>query len=286
MWLVRLALRRPFTVAAFCLAILLTGIISAASMAVDLFPAIDIPVVVVVWNYPGMTAEDMERRVTLISERGISTSVSGVTRIESQTINGTAVLRVYFEPSADIGGAIAQISAASLSASRDHAAGNAAAGAAPLQRVECARRPAHGLGAGREQELFDYGLNFLRLRLFTIAGLVDARAPYGGKQRQVMVELDPRRAAAKGVSPQDVVNALLAGNVILPAGTARVGDLEYNVLINGSPTRAEDFNRDPAQDRRAGRRSTLATLPTCTTASRCRRTSCASTGGARPTWRS
>ena len=118
MWIVRLALRRPFTVAAFCLMVLLLGVLSSATMLTDIFPAIDIPVVVVVWNYTGLSAEDMESRVTFISERGISTSVSGVQRIDSQTIDATAVLRIYFEPGTDIGSAIAQITSASLSASR------------------------------------------------------------------------------------------------------------------------------------------------------------------------
>ncbi len=105
MWIVRLALRRPYTVATLCLAILLMGILSVVGMDVDIFPSINIPVVVVVWNYPGMSADDMERRVTLVSERGISTSVSGVTKIESQSINSTSVVKVYFDPDAEIGGA-------------------------------------------------------------------------------------------------------------------------------------------------------------------------------------
>src|SRR5579863_2884985 len=103
MWIVRLALRRPFTVAAFCLVVLLLGTLSAGTMLVDIFPAIDIPVVIVVWNYPGLSAEDMESRVTFISERAMSTSVGGISRIDSQSIDGTAVLRVYFEQGADLG---------------------------------------------------------------------------------------------------------------------------------------------------------------------------------------
>lgn len=246
MWIVRLALRRPFTVAAFCLAILLMGILSAASMQVDIFPAIDIPVVVVVWNYPGMSAEDMERRITFVSERGISTSVSGITRIDSQSINGIGVLRVYFEPSADIGGAIAQISSASLSASRVMPPGTQPP---VLLRYNASNVQVAQLTLGgdlSEQELFDYGANFLRLKLFTVKGLATP-APYGGKQRQVMVEVDPARAASKGLSPQDVVNAILAQNVILPAGSARMGDIDYNVLINGSPPTTADFNAIPVK---------------------------------------
>ncbi len=246
MWLVRLALRRPFTVAAFCLTVLLMGVLSAGSMPVDLFPAIDIPVVVTVWNYPGLSAEDMERRVTFISERGISTSVSGVTRIDSQTIAGTAILRIYFEPGADIGGAIAQISSASLSAARIMPPGMQPP---VILRYNVTNVPVAQLtlsGKRSEQELFDYGLNFLRVRLFTVPGLATP-APYGGRLRQVMVDVDPARAAAKGVSPQDIVQTVLAQNVILPAGTARLGDTEYDVLLNGSPETAEAFNRIPVK---------------------------------------
>src|ERR1700712_4613117 len=171
MWIVRLALRRPFTVAAFCLVVLLMGVLSGTTMPVDLFPSIDIPVVVVVWNYPGMSAEDMERRIMFVSERGISTSVSGVTHIDSQAIDGVATLRVYFEPSADIGGAIAQISEASLSSSRIMPPGTQPP---VLLRYNASNVQVAQLtlsGDASEQDLFDYGSNFLRIRLFTVEGL-------------------------------------------------------------------------------------------------------------------
>ncbi|HEX7664666.1 MAG TPA: efflux RND transporter permease subunit, partial [Polyangiaceae bacterium] len=204
------------------------------------------PVVVVVWNYPGMSAEDMERRITFVSERGISTSVSGVTRIDSQSINGTSVLRVYFEPSADIGGAIAQINSASQSATRIMPPGTAPP---VILRYNASNVQVAQLtiaGDVGEQQLFDYGSNFLRIRLFTIEGLATP-APYGGKQRQVMVEVNPARTAAKGLSPQDVGNAVLSQNVILPAGSARMGDTDYNVFVNGSPPTAADFNALPVK---------------------------------------
>src|SRR6478672_12993520 len=108
MWIVRLALRRPFTVAAFCLVVMLLGALSTGSMPVDILPAIDIPVVIVVWNYPGLSAEDMERRVVFISERAMSTTVSGISRIDSQSMSSLGILKVWFEPGSDIGGAIAQ----------------------------------------------------------------------------------------------------------------------------------------------------------------------------------
>jgi multidrug efflux pump subunit AcrB len=246
MWIVRLALRRPFTVAAFCLVVLLLGALSAATMAVDVFPAIDIPVVVVVWNYPGLSAEDMEARVTFISERGISTSVSGVSRIDSQTIDGTAVLRVYFEPGSDIGSAIAQITSASLSASRIMPPGMQPPVVLQFNASNVTVAQLTLSGTATEQQLFDWGLNFLRVRLFTVPGL-STPAPYGGKPRVIMVQLDPARAQAAGLSPQDIVGALLAQNVTLPAGFARFGDTQYDILINGSPTTAQAFNDLPVR---------------------------------------
>jgi multidrug efflux pump subunit AcrB len=247
MWLVRLALRRPYSVATLCLLIALMGLLSIKSMAVDILPAIDIPVVIVVWNYPGMPAEDVERRITFLSERAMSTTVSGISRIESQSIASLSVLRVYFEPGADIGGAIAQISAVSSTVSRIMPPGiqppvvlryNAS-------NVPVAQMTLEGEGL-TEQQLFDYGLNFLRLRLFTIPGLATP-APYGGKQRQIMIDADPVRAAARGVSPQDIVDAVLRQNVILPAGDARLGKLDYDILVNGSPDAAADFNWLPVK---------------------------------------
>ncbi|MGD0674464.1 MAG: efflux RND transporter permease subunit [Polyangiaceae bacterium] len=244
MWIVRLALRRPFTVAAFCLVVLLLGVLSAGTMPVDIFPTIDIPVVVVVWNYPGMSAEDVESRVTFVSERGISTSVSGVSRIDSQTIDGTAVLRVYFEPGSDIGSAIAQITSASLSASRVMPPGIQPPVVLQFNASNVPVAQLNLSGNATEQQLFDWGLNFLRVRLFTIPGL-STPAPYGGKQREVMVEIDPARAQASGISPEDIVAAVLAQNVVIPAGSARFGNINYDILINGSPSTVADFNKLP-----------------------------------------
>jgi multidrug efflux pump subunit AcrB len=247
MWLVRLALRRPYSVATLCLLIALMGVLSIKSMAVDILPAIDIPVVIVVWNYPGMPAEDVERRITFLSERAMSTTVSGISRIESQSIASLSILRVYFEPGADIGGAIAQISSVSATVSRIMPPGiqppvvlryNAS-------NVPVAQMTLEGEGL-TEQQLFDYGLNFLRLRLFTIPGLATP-APYGGKQRQIMIDADPVRSAARGVSPQDIVDAVLRQNVILPAGDARLGTTDYDILVNGSPNTAADFNAMPVK---------------------------------------
>ncbi len=215
-------------------------------MPVDIFPSIDIPVVIVVWNYPGMSAEDMERRVTFISERSMSTSVGGISRIDSQSIDGTAVLRVYFEPNTDIGSAISQIVSSSLSAARVMPPGMQPPVVLQYNASNVTVAQLTLSGTASEEQLFDWGLNFLRVRLFTIPGL-STPAPYGGKQRQVIVDVDQSRAQAHGVSPQTIVTALLSQNVVLPAGAARIGDTTYDVMVNGSPPTIEEFNRLPIQ---------------------------------------
>ncbi len=244
MWIVRLALRRPFTVAAFCLVVMLLGALSASTMPIDIFPSIDIPVVVVIWNYPGLSAEEMERRVTFLSERGMSTAVSGITRIDSQSIDGTAVLRVYFERGADIGSAISQVVSISSTVLRTMPPGIQPPVVLQYNASNVTVAQLTLSGTASEQQLFDWGLNFLRIRLFTIPGL-STPAPYGGKQRQVVVDVDQARAQAHGVSPQSIVSALLSQNVILPAGSARFGDRDYDVLVNGSPPSIEEFNQIP-----------------------------------------
>ena len=245
MWIVRLALRRPYTVAVMSMLIFVMGMLSLSRMVVDIFPAIDIPVVAVVWNYPGLSPEDVERRIVLISERAYSTTVNGIERIESQSIPGIGVLKLYFYPGTEIGAAIAQISAVSGSLLRI-----APPGLQPPNIIQfnASNVPVAQLTVSSEtlseEKVFDFGLNFIRLRLFTIPGL-STPAPFGGRSRQIIIDIDPTALASRGLSPADVVNALQASNVILPAGTAKIGNLEYNVLINSSPTLLEEFNRFP-----------------------------------------
>jgi multidrug efflux pump subunit AcrB len=245
MWIVRLALRRPYTVATLCLLIFLAGGLSLWRIRADVLPEIDIPVVIVVWAYPGLSANDMEKRVTFITERAFSTTVSGISRIESESISGLALVRVYFEEGTDIGGAIAQISSVSATILRVLPPGMTPP---VVVRFNASNVPVAQLTVSgkdvTEQQLFDYGLNFLRVKLFTIPGLATP-APFGGRQRQVMVDVDPMRAAAKGMAPQDVVDAVLASNVIIPAGTARIGTTEYDVELNSSPRHIADFNAMP-----------------------------------------
>ena len=245
MWIVRLALRRPYTIAVMALLILVLGTLSLTRMVVDIFPAIDIPVVAVVWNYTGLSAEDMERRVVLISERAYSTTVNGIERIESQSIPGVGLLKVYFQPRTEIGAAIAQIGAVSSTLLR-----LAPPGMQPpaIVQFNASNVPVAQLTASSqtlpEQQIYDYGLNFIRVRLFTIPGL-STPAPFGGKARQVSIDIDPQSLAGKGLSPADVVAALQASNVIVPAGQARVGATEYNVLLNSSPSTVAEFARIP-----------------------------------------
>lgn len=247
MWIVRLALRRPYTVAVMCLLILVLGTLSATRMIVDIFPAIDIPVVVVVWNYPGLSPEDMERRVVLISERAYSTTVNGIQRIESQSIPGVGLLKVYFQPGSDIGAAISQISSVSSTILRI-----APPGIQPpvIVQYNASNVPVAQLTASSnslpEEQIFDYGLNFIRVRLFTIPGL-SIPAPFGGKNRQIMIDIDTHALSSRGLSPADVVSALQSSNVIIPAGTARIGGREYNVLTNASPRVLDQFNQIPVK---------------------------------------
>jgi multidrug efflux pump subunit AcrB len=245
MWIVRLALRRPYTVLVLVLLVFLFGLFSIQRLQRDILPNIDIPVVIVIWNFPGLPARDMETRVIYVTERAISTTVNGVSRIESQSMASTGIVKVYFEPGTDIGSAIAQIAAVTNTATRAMPPGitppfilqfNAS-------NVQVAQLTVSSDTVG-EYALFDYGSNFLRLQLFTIPGL-STPDPYGGTVRQIMVDIDQAKTKARGVSPQDVVNALLASNVILPAGTARIGSLEYDVLLNSSPARIADFNAMP-----------------------------------------
>src|SRR5215475_1258859 len=243
--LVRLALRRPYTSAIAALLILLMGSLSITRMIVDIFPVIDVPVVLVVWNYNGLTTEDMERRVVFISERAYSTTVNGISRIESQSIPSIGILKVYFQPGTDIGSSIAQITSVNNSILRGAPPGMQPPGViqfnasnVPVVQMTLSSKTL------TEQQIFDYSLNFIRIRLFTIPGL-STPGPFGGKSRQIDVDLDQAKLQAKGFSPTDVVNALQASNVIVPAGTARLGEREYNVQLNSSPTSVDRFHALP-----------------------------------------
>jgi CzcA family heavy metal efflux pump len=245
MWIVRLALRRPLSVAVMALLMLVLGVLSFGLMNVDIFPSIDLPVVMVVWNYPGLSAFDVERRMVFISERAYSTTVNGIEHIESESINGIGILKVYFQPGTDIGGAIAQMNAVSESI-----LSNLPRGIQPPQIISfnASNAPVAQLNVYSDvlstAKLFDYGLNFIRIQLFTIPGF-SSPAPLGGVQRAVIANLDPTALYANGLSAFDVGNALGATNVVIPSGTAKMGNYEYNVDMNMSVPKVADFNRLP-----------------------------------------
>ena len=247
MWLVRIAMKRPFTIFVLSAVILIAGILSFFRMRLDIFPTIDIPVVNVVWNYPGLSALDMEERIVLIAERAYSTTVNGISRIESESINGTGLIKVYFHQGQSIAGAIAQINAVSETLLRIAPPGTVPpniiqynASNVPIAELEI------GSKTVSEQKLYDYGLNFIRVRLFTIPGL-STPAPFGGKMRQVMVDINPDRLYGYGLSPNDVVQTLTASNIIVPAGTAKIGDQEVDIMINGSPSTLKGLGELPVR---------------------------------------
>ena len=245
MWIVRLALRRPLSVAVMALLMLVLGVLSFGLMNVDIFPSIDLPVVMVVWNYPGLTAFDVERRMVFISERAYSTTVNGIEHIESESLNGIGILKVYFHPGTDIGGAIAQINAVS-----EGILNILPRGVQPPQIIayNATNVPVAQLNVYSDvlstNKLFDYGLNFIRIQLFTIPGF-SSPAPLGGVSRNVMVNLDPAALYANGLSAYDVGNALATTNIVIPSGNAKMGNYEYNIDLNMSVPKVSDFNNLP-----------------------------------------
>ncbi len=247
MWIVRLALRRPLSVAVMALLMLVLGVLSFSLMNVDIFPAINLPVVMVVWNYPGLSAFDVERRMVFISERAYSTTVNGIEHIESESINGLGILKVYFQPDTDLGAAIAQMNAVS-----ETILNMLPRGTQPPQIISynASNVPVAQLNVYSDvlstRKLFDYGLNFIRIQLFTIPGF-SSPAPLGGVSRSIMVNLDPVALYANGLSAYDIGNSLAAGNVVIPSGSAKMGNYQYNVDVNMSFPRVSEFNDMPVK---------------------------------------
>src|SRR5215210_6640100 len=245
MGLVRIALRRPYTFVAGAILILIGGLVAIRSMAVDIFPTISIPVVTVIWTFNGMSPEEMEQRIVTTMERSYSAVVNDVEHIESQSMNGVAVIKVYFQPTADIPTGVAQITAASQSNLR-----TLPPGITPpiIVRFNATDVPILQIGVGSgtmsSAELGDYVGNFLRTPLATVPGAT-LPSPYGGAPRLINVDIDLNQLYAKGLSPSDVSAAINAQNVILPAGSARLGSREYNVRLNSSPSAVEQLDNLP-----------------------------------------
>src|SRR4051794_13597019 len=245
MWIVRLALRRPYTFIVMALLIVMLGVASIRRTPTDIFPNIDIPVVSVVWTYSGLSTEEMERQITTFSEFSTSFAVSNIKRIESQTLNGVAVIKIYFQPDVDIASATAQVTGVAQTILRRMPPGTTPpfivrynAGSVPILQMS--------LSSDRhsEAELYDYGIYRMRQQLAVVQGTTFP-LPYGGSSRQVSVDLDPEKLRAYGVAPQDVNVAINAQNLILPTGTAKIGTQEYVVSLNSSPDAAEMLNDVP-----------------------------------------
>ncbi len=248
MWIVRLALRRPYTFVVMAVIIALLGGFAITSMPVDIFPYIDIPVISVVWTYNGLSPVEMEKRVVTIFERGLTTTVNDIEHIESQSYNGISVIRVFFHPKVKVEMALAQVAAMSQTILRIVPPGMFSP---IILKYDASSVPVLQLGLRSktlsEQELFDLGQNFIRTQLATVQG-ASLPLPYGGRMRQIMVDLDPGQLFAKGLSATDVSNALTAQNLILPAGTAKIGDREYQVKVNSSPELVSQLNDLPIRN--------------------------------------
>jgi multidrug efflux pump subunit AcrB len=251
MWIVKLALNRPYTFIVASLLILILGVVTifglpgTPGMAVDIFPNINIPVVSIIWNYTGFSPSYMEQRIVSTTERALTTTVNDIEHIESQSLNGVAVVKVYFHPNVKIDMAVAQITAVSQTQLRQLPQGTTpplvlqySASSVPIVQLSTS---SHTLS---EQNLNDLSLNFVRVALTTIPGAA-IPYPYGGKQRQMMVDIDIPKMQARGLTPTDIVNAFGAQNLILPSGTAKIGPTEYDIGLNGAPTTAAELNDLP-----------------------------------------
>ena len=247
MWIVRLALRRPYTFVVMSLLIAILGGVAIVTMPVDIFPYIDIPIASVVWSFNGVSPEEMEKRIVTVYERSMTTTVNDIDHIESQSYNGVSVVRVFFQPNVKIDMALAQITAISQTLLRIMPPGIFPPN---VVKYDASSVPILQLGLHSktlsEQQLFDLGQNFLRVQLATIPG-ASVPTPFGGKFRQVMVDLNPDALYAKQLSAVDVSNALSQQNLILPAGTAKFGDRDYQVKLNSSPRLLTDLNDLPVK---------------------------------------
>src|SRR5438874_325866 len=245
MWIVRIALRRPYTFICGAILVLIAGLVAIMTTPVDIFPAIPLPVATVIWQYNGMSPEEMEERIVSIVERSYSVTVNDIEHIESQSLTGVGVIKVFFQPTADVATGVAQLTAASQSNTR-----TLPPGTTPpiILRFNATDVPVLQIGVGSSTmssaELNDYVLNVVRPPLASAQG-ASIPYPYGGAPRVINVDLDLARLYAKGLSPSDVSAAVNAESVILPAGSARLGTREYNVRLNSSPDFVAQLNDMP-----------------------------------------
>src|SRR6266481_1236904 len=249
MWIVEVALRRPYTFLVMALLVLLATPLVLLKMSTDIFPEINIPVISIVWTYTGLSAQEVGNLITAVNERSHTTTVNDIEHIESESLSGFSIIKIFFQPNANIPTAIAQVVSQEQSALRQLPPGILP----PLViKYSASSIPVIQLGLSSptmsEQALFDAAVNFLRPRLVTIPG-VAVPWQYDGKQRVISVDLDTNALLAKGLTPNDVVNAVNTQNLVLPSGTAKIGSTEYVLAPNGSPDTIAGLNNIPVVTR-------------------------------------
>jgi len=247
MWIVQLALRRPYTFVVMALCIVVLGVLAMVRMPADIFPDINIPVVSVIWGYAGLSPEEMAEIITTRSERGFTTAVNDIEHMESTSLTGISVIRIYFHPNARIDAAVSQLAAQSQSTLKSLPTGTTPPN---VIRYNAATVPILDLGLSSdtltEQEEYDLGYNFIRTQLANIEG-ASIPLPYGGRPKQVMIDINPQALYSHGLGAADVTDALNNQNLILPTGTAKIGTREYSVQLNNSPTVVDAFNKLPVK---------------------------------------
>jgi multidrug efflux pump subunit AcrB len=247
LWIVRVAITRPYTFVVLALLLLIISPLVILRTPTDIFPNVDIPVIAALWNYQGLSAEEMEERVASPYERSLTTVVTDIDHLESQTVNGRSITKVFFHPGTRADMAMAQMTAVAQNALHQMPPGSQSpymivysASSVPILQLALS---GEGLS---EQQLFDYAANFVRTQLATVKGAA-IPWPYGGKQRQVMVDLQPALLQSKGLSPNDIVNAINTQNLVLPTGTSKIGQFEYDVALNASPETIQELNDIPVK---------------------------------------
>ena len=247
MGIVRFALRFPHTFYVLAALILFLGVTAITAMPTDIFPEIDIPVVTVIWQYTGLSTPEMEERVTTYSQYSISSNVNGIKDMEAQTLDGLSVQKIYFQPDVNLDLAISQIVSATNSIRALMPAGveppivvQFNASSVPVMQVSLSSDSLN------QQQLYDYGIYRIRQQLAPVPG-VTLPTPAGGKYRQIMVDIDPAKLLARGLTPMDVVNAVNSQNLTLPSGTAKIGDRQYTVRTNATPSTIDDLNNIPVR---------------------------------------
>jgi multidrug efflux pump subunit AcrB len=247
LWIVRVAITRPYTFVVLALLLLIISPLVILRTPTDIFPNVDIPVVAALWTYSGLSAEEMEVRIASPFERSMTTVVTDIDHLESQSVNGRSIVKVYFHPGTRVDMAMAQMTAVAQNALHQMPPGSQSpymivysASSVPILQLALS-----GQGLS-EQQLFDYAANFIRTQLATVKGAA-IPWPYGGKQRQVMVDLEPALLQSKGLSPNDIVNAINTQNLVLPTGTSKIGQFEYDIALNASPETIQELNDLPVK---------------------------------------